>query len=105
MEFTYTQLIEAIHHAPDHALEAYADEYTDMDRYDYDAVWSQLQEDVVHMHRPVQLDPSTSPNGEHNKYMVGNNIIACLIIDSKGYPVVKSFMTPSVKQRKWMNNN
>ena len=106
MTFTYTQLVDAIKHAPDHALSAYADEYTDIDRDDHDAIWDVLQVAVLDMHRPVQLCPSTSPNGgETNKYMVAPNVIAALIFDEDGYPVVKSFMTPSVRQRKWMNNN
>jgi len=105
LTYTYPELLDAVYHAPDHALSAYADEYTDIDRDDMDAIWTQLQSDVIHMHAPVQLDPSTSPQGETNKYMVGHNIIAALIRDDDGHVVVKSFMTPTYKQRKWMEVN
>ncbi len=102
--YTYAQLVEAIKYAPDHALSSYADEYMDCDRDDHDYIWDVLQVAVLDMHGPVQLCPSTSPNGEKNKYMVGSNIIAALVMTEEGL-VVKSFMTPNVRQRKWMNNN
>ncbi len=104
MTYTFEQFKEAVKYAPDHALSSYADEYTDIDRDDMDEIWDVLQSEVHNMHRPVQLCPSTSPHGEQNKYMVGSNIIAALVMTEEGL-VVKSFMTPNVKQRKWMNNN
>ena len=105
MTYTYSHLIEAATYATDHSLLAYRDDYMDYDGDDLDYIYGEFIAFIkTEAHAPVQLDPSTSPNGETNKYMITSNMIAALIMSEDG-PVLLSVMTPNYRQRKWMNNN
>ncbi len=101
MTYTHTEIRQAMKHINDHALEGYMDEFSDT--YDMDEAWEQLMDED--MHTPVQLDPSTSPNGQTNKYMIQSNMIMALDRDTDGVAFIRSIFTPNHAQRKWMNNN
>ncbi len=102
--FTRKELMEAIEYATDYALRAYRDDFMDYDGEDLEYIWEALQIESTRMHAPIQLCPSTSPNGEKNKYMIAPNMIAALIRTEEG-AIIKSLMTPAWRQKEWMQKH
>ena len=106
MTHTYTriQLIDAATYADDHALEAYQLRFMMGDETLDDAYDHMMDHINTYAHTPVQLPAHTSPNGEVNKYMIAPGMLVALSMDD-GAPVLKTFMTPTWRQKQWMESN
>ena len=104
MNYTRAQLIDAATYADDHALEAYQLRFMDRDESLDDAYDHMMAFIKTYSHTPLQLDPSTSPNGETNKYMIAPGVLVALSMTVDG-PIINTFMTPTWRQQQWMECN